>query len=100
MISPPLQDVGLSSVDAFQAFTRPRESSTDSPDHALELTDDPSAEATSQTDGFPYSLMLAFDDPAAADRAYEQFQYDGTTPAHGRGPWVVFIGRTPGVFTS
>ena len=59
-----------------------------------------SAEATDQTDGFPHAFMLAFDDPAAADTAYERFQEDGTIPAHGRGPWVVFIGRRRGVFTS
>ena len=81
-------------------FTNLRKSSVDAPDHALELTDGPSTEATSQTDGFPYSLLLAFDDPVAADRAYEEFLDDGTTPSYGRGPWVVFIGRTPGVFTS
>lgn len=44
--------------------------------------------------------MLAFDDQAAASAAYEQFQTDGIVPSHGRGPWVVFVGRQPGVFTS
>ena len=84
----------------FQAFTHLRESSIRASDQVLELTGAPSSEAISQTDSFPHSLVLAFDDPAIADRAYEAFQEDGTTPAQGRGPWVVFIGRTPGVFTS
>ena len=96
----PLRDVGSSSADVFQVFMRPRESFIVTPDCVLKLTSVPSTDATSQTDGFPFGLMLAFDDPAVADRAYEEFQEDGTTPDHGRGPWVVFIGRTPGVFTS
>ena len=44
--------------------------------------------------------MMAYDDPTAANTAYEQFQEFGTIPAHGRGPWVVFMGRQPGVFAS
>ena len=44
--------------------------------------------------------MLAFDDAPAADIAYEQFQDNGTIPTHGRGLWVVFMGRQVGVFTS
>ena len=96
----PLEGVGLSSTDVFRVFIHLREPSTATPDRVLELTSLPSAEATSQTEGFPYSLMLAFNDPDAADRAYEEFQEDGTTPAYGCGPWVVFIGRTRGVFTS
>ena len=56
--------------------------------------------ATSQTNGFPHGFMLAFDDPATADTAHKEFQISGTIPTHGRGPWVVFIGRRPGVFTS
>lgn len=60
----------------------------------------PSTEATSQTGGFSNAFMLAFDDPVAADDAYERFQVDGTIPTHSHGPWVVFIGRQPGVFTS
>ena len=69
-------------------------------DHFAELTNICSAEATDQTDGFQRAFMLAFDDPAVADAAYEKFQEDGTIPVHGRGPWVVFVGRQPGVFTS
>jgi len=71
-----------------------------SPNDISGLTNVVSAEATSQTDGFPGAFMLAFDDPAAANTAYEQFQQSGVVPAHGRGPWVVFIGRQPGVFTT
>ena len=59
-----------------------------------------STEATSQTNGFPHAFMLAFDDLSAANAAYQQFQGDGVIPNHGRGPWVVFLGRSPGVFTS
>ena len=44
--------------------------------------------------------MLAFDNPAIASTVYEQFQDNGMIPTHGRGPWVVFVGRRPGVFTS
>ena len=67
---------------------------------SLELKYISGTEATSQTDGFPHAFMLALDDPAAADAVYKDFQSSGTIPAHGRGPWVVFIGRRPGVFTS
>ena len=68
--------------------------------HISETNNILSAEATSQTDGFANALTLAFDDPSVAEHAYEQFQDNGTIPAHGRGPWVVFMGRQPGVFTS
>ena len=81
-------------------FTQPRKLSAIVPAHAPELTSIPSVEASRQTNGYPYALMLAFDNPDAAERAYELFEEDGTTPAHGRGPWVIFIGRTPRVFTS
>lgn len=66
----------------------------------LELTNICSTEATGQTDGFPNAFMLAFDDHTTATTAYEQFQEDGIIPTHGRGPWVVFVGRQRGVFTS
>ena len=68
--------------------------------HFLRLTNIFSTEATGQTHGFPHMFMLAFDDLVTANTAYEQFQMSGTVPTHGRGPWVVFIGRQPGVFTS
>jgi len=67
---------------------------------SLELISISSTEASSQTDGFPHAFMLAFDDPTTANVAYEEFQASGTVPVHGRGPWVVFIGRRPGVYTS
>lgn len=63
-----------------------------------ELINIGSAEATNQTDGFPHAFMLAFDDPAAADAAYRQFQEGGVIPAHGRGPWVVFMGHRPAIY--
>ena len=66
----------------------------------LKLTDVASTKATGQTDGFPHVFMLAFDDPAAANSAYERFCEDGVLPTHGHGPWVVFMGCQPGVFTS
>lgn len=66
----------------------------------MELKNTCSTEATDQTDGFRRAFMMAYDDPTAANTAYEQFQEFGTIPAHGRGPWVVFMGRQPGVFTS
>ena len=93
-----LSDAGSSSMDVSPAFTPPREPSVVVPDHIAELTSTASAKASSQTGGYPCSLMLAFDDPDTAKHAYEQFQEDRTTPDHGRGPWVVFIGQTPGVF--
>ena len=66
----------------------------------LALTTLPSANASKQTDGFADAFKLAFEDPAQAYSAYDKFIADGTIPAHGRGPWVVFIGRTQGVFVS
>lgn len=67
---------------------------------SLELTSICSTEAIHQTDGFLHAFMLAFDDPDAAETAYKQFQEGRLIPDHGRGPWVVFIGHQPGVFTS
>ena len=59
-----------------------------------------SVDATEQTEGFPNSFKLAFEDAAQAHHAWNQFIEDGTIPAHGRGPWVVFVGRKQGVFIS
>ena len=67
---------------------------------SLELTSICSTEAIHQTDGFPHAFMLAFNDPDAAETAYKQFQEGGLIPDHGCGPWVIFIGRQPCVFTS
>ena len=66
----------------------------------LTLKNPSSIGATEQTEGFPNAFKLAFEDPAQADKAYSKFLKDGTVPAHGRGPWVVFAGRKQGVFTS
>ena len=59
-----------------------------------------SIDATNQTIGSLNAFMLVFNDPTAASITYEQFQEDGITPTHGRGPWVVFVGHWLGVFTS
>ena len=59
-----------------------------------------SVDATEQTEGFPNAFKLAFEDTAHANHAWNKFLEDGTIPAHGRGPWVVFVGRRQGVFTS
>ena len=82
------------------ASTRPRKPSAVVFQHFLNVTNACSAEATGQTDGFPHAFMLAFDDSTTANAAYERFREDGTIPSHGRGPWVVFVGRQSGVFTS
>ena len=66
----------------------------------LKLIGAPSNEAICQMNGFANALMLAFDDPAIADHNYEQFRDHGIIPTHGSGPWVVFMGWQPGVFTS
>ena len=68
--------------------------------HFLVLTSLSSAGATEQTDGFPDAFMLAFEDPAQANDAFNRFLEHGIIPARGRGPWVVFVGRRQGVFTS
>lgn len=69
---------------------------------AFTSSDDPppSIEATEQTEGFAHAFKLAFDDPKQAYYAYDQFIEDGTIPAHGKGPWVVFKGRKQGVVIS
>lgn len=67
---------------------------------ALPLLTPSSSLATKQTEGFSNEFKLVYTSAATAHHDYEQFLADGTLPPHGNGPWVVFAGRTPGVFTS
>lgn len=90
----------MSSVDASQVYMHPRKPSAVARYYCCETNNLPSVDAISQTDGFSNAFMLAFNDPASAGLAFERFQEDGTVPNHGHGPWVVFMGRRPGVFTS
>ena len=47
------------------------------------------------SDGF----QRAFPNYDAAVAAWGAFMRDGTFPDYGRSPWVVYLGRRPGVFT-
>jgi hypothetical protein len=59
----------------------------------------PSEAARAETTGIPNALSLAYPNAASAERDFERFCADGTLPPHGSGPWVVFAGRTTGIFT-
>lgn len=91
--------VGLSFGDVRQVYIRPRKLFAIPHPKFLSPTNLSSVSAIEQTKGFPDAFKLAFEDPAQADNAFDKFREDGTIPAHGRGPWVVFIGRKQGVFT-
>lgn len=84
----------------FQEYICPRKlfSSPRSPFPAL--TNLFSGEATEQTEGFHGAFKLTFEDSEEADNAFDKFLENGTIPDHGRGPWVIFVGRRRGVFTS
>ena len=55
--------------------------------------------AAFQTQGFSDGFQKAFPDHGSAEDAWSAFIRDGTYPDYGRAPWVVFIGRNPGVFS-
>ena len=52
-----------------------------------------------QTQGFPGGFQRTLPDFEAGKAAWIAFTRDMTYPDYGRGPWVVFHGRKPGVFT-
>ena len=59
----------------------------------------PSDSARAQTDGIPHSISLSYTKATQAERDYKRFKTDGTLPPFGSGPWVVYVGRSTGVFT-
>lgn len=61
--------------------------------------DCPSELAAFQTQGFSDAFQRLFPDRDSAEIAWSRFVRDGTYPDYGRGPWIVFLGRKPGVFS-
>ena len=55
--------------------------------------------AAFQTQGFSDGFQKAFPDRDSAEAAWSAFARDGTYPDYGRAPWVVFLGRRPGVYS-
>ena len=51
------------------------------------------------TQGFSDAFQRSFPDRGSATAAWNTFAQDRTYPDYGKGPWVVFLGRKPGVFT-
>ena len=52
-----------------------------------------------QTQGFSDGFQRAFPDLDAAQAAWTAYTENEAYPDYGRGPWVVYIGRKPGVCT-
>ena len=55
--------------------------------------------AWEQMTGIPNALSLVYSNIPSVERDFKRFKSDGTLPPYGSGPWVVFAGRTNGVFT-
>ena len=53
--------------------------------------------AITQTQGFSNAFQRTYPDYASALAAWNAFTRDGIYPDYGRGPWVVFLGRKPGL---
>ena len=51
-----------------------------------------------QTQGFSDAFQRTYPDRPSAVAAWNAYSRDGTYPEYGKSPWVVFIGRRPGVF--
>ena len=54
--------------------------------------------AALETQGFSGAFQRSFPDLDSARAAWDAFTRDGTYPNYGKGPWVVFLGRKPGIF--
>ena len=58
-----------------------------------------SESAAFHTQGFSDAFQRAFPSRDSAEAAWSAYTRDGTYPGYGRGPWVVYHGQRPGVFT-
>jgi len=52
-----------------------------------------------QTQGHKEGFQRFFPTRDSAMAAWSAYNRDKTYPDYGKGPWVVFLGRKPGVFT-
>ena len=52
-----------------------------------------------QTQGYSEGFQKTFLTRNSAETAWIAYTQDRTYPDYGKGPWVVFLGRKPGVFT-
>jgi len=52
-----------------------------------------------QTQGHSDAFQRVFPDFDTAKAAWLAYVEDQVYPDYGKGPWVVFLGRRPGVFT-
>jgi hypothetical protein len=57
-----------------------------------------SLSAAMQTTGFSDAFQRCYPDRESARAAWTAFTIHGIYPDYGKGPWVVFLGRKPGVF--
>ncbi|KAF9777749.1 hypothetical protein BJ322DRAFT_1114794 [Thelephora terrestris] len=55
--------------------------------------------AAMQIQGYRNAFQRAFSDLDAATQAWNTYVRDKIHPDYGKAPWVVFLGRRPGVFT-
>jgi hypothetical protein len=54
--------------------------------------------ASLQTQGFNGSFQRIFPNRTSAEEAWQAYKRDGTFPVYGKAPWVVFLGKSQGVF--
>jgi hypothetical protein len=52
-----------------------------------------------QTQGYSEGFQKTFPTRDSAAAAWSAYVLDKTYPTYGKGPWVVYLGRKPGVFT-
>lgn len=58
-----------------------------------------SESAKEQTEGFPDAVSFSYTNVTHAGHDLDQFLAHGALPPYGSGPWVVYVGRSTGVFT-
>ena len=58
---------------------------------------DSSLGAALQTQGFSDGFQRVYPDHELAEAAWNAYTRDGIYPDYGKSPWVVFLGRKPGL---
>lgn len=54
--------------------------------------------AATQTQGYSDAFQRVFPDRDSAITAWMAYTEEGIYPDYGKGPWVVYLGRKPGIF--
>lgn len=93
-----IKELGLSFVEKYQASTTIRTSPHSFFDPSVCSCSSFSPGAAMQTQGYSDAFQRTYPSYELAEAAWIAYTRDGTYPDYGRGPWVVFHGRKPGVF--